>query len=294
MSPSNCHAGAVIGLALSPPKESLLAATDSEGGLKIWNMVTRDVQTNWRGNPDASRRPVFSSDGRLVLHVSNDGLRFHQTVAGAAPSLAMDAGQASRAALSGDGRVLGLRYEDGRLEIRRLDRLNDITAALPGNNPDGSLALTPDGRILLSFTPNGVVAWEWPHPELRRFDRCVFATAAFSSDSKSFVGLSPPRTIHRIRLPMLDIERTVELRGSASLVTALALVDDQTLACGERSGHIFLLDLQTGKERRRLLSGHDGVASLAVSPDGRRLASGGFSGDLAVWDLDSLLNEPRR
>jgi WD40 repeat protein len=75
------------------------------------------------------------------------------------------------------------------------------------------------------------------------------------------------------------------IRGSA---TVAASPDGKTLAYNDDSDTIRLVDAATGTERRTLHLKGTSYTQLAFSPDSRRLAGGGTSGDnvhVAVWDL---------
>ena len=66
--------------------------------------------------------------------------------------------------------------------------------------------------------------------------------------------------------------------------------DGQTLAYEDDSGAIRLVDAEHGTERRTLALPGTEYSQLVFSPDGRRLAGGGTSGDqvhVAVWDVPS-------
>jgi len=49
---------------------------------------------------------------------------------------------------------------------------------------------------------------------------------------------------------------------------------------------VQLWDLASGKERRRLRGHTDTVVSVAIAPDGRRVAAGGADGTLRLWSLE--------
>jgi WD40 repeat protein len=52
---------------------------------------------------------------------------------------------------------------------------------------------------------------------------------------------------------------------------------------------IMIWDAHTGQERAALLGHHDSVATMAFSPDGGRLASGGYDHAVRIWDVMSGL-----
>lgn len=60
---------------------------------------------------------------------------------------------------------------------------------------------------------------------------------------------------------------------------------------GTRNGYLQAYDLPDGKRITRILA-HDGfIWSLAVHPDGKKLASAGGDGKIQVWDIDELLTQ---
>src|SRR5262249_44331856 len=66
-----------------------------------------------------------------------------------------------------------------------------------------------------------------------------------------------------------------------------------TLAVGDESGTISLVELASGKLRRRLAGGHQGgINVLLFSRDGERLISGSADTTALLWDLTGRLHTP--
>jgi hypothetical protein len=71
--------------------------------------------------------------------------------------------------------------------------------------------------------------------------------------------------------------------------------DSRTLALGDEQGTIHLVELASGKFRRRLVGGHQGsIGALLFSTDGERLVSGSTDTTALVWDLSGRLNARRK
>ena len=78
------------------------------------------------------------------------------------------------------------------------------------------------------------------------------------------------------------------VRWHAGAVNALAPLPDGGFASAGEDGRIALWPAAPATRPARVLEGHtEPVAALALSPDGRRLASAAWDGTARVWDLAS-------
>jgi WD40 repeat protein len=77
------------------------------------------------------------------------------------------------------------------------------------------------------------------------------------------------------------------LKQPTKVVDLAITPDRRTLATGHADGTVRLWDLPSGSERQVLRGGHDGaIRCLALAPDGRTLASGGWwDNKVNLWDV---------
>ena len=80
-------------------------------------------------------------------------------------------------------------------------------------------------------------------------------------------------------------------------IVAVDLTGDGKLVAAGRGNRVFLYEVATGRELASLGGHRDIIQSLRFSPDGKRLAAGGFE-EATVWDLPAdfatPIGEPRR
>jgi len=164
--------------------------------------------------------------------------------------------------------------------------------------------LSPDGKILASVSlDNGVRFWDAQSGKglaLLKGHTEPVDTVAFSKDCKTAASGGNDFVIKIWDVATRKLLRTIpahkDANGYSLVVRSLAFSPDgKTLASGTGSwthdtsnaDSVRLWDVASGKELHAISpDGHQTIASLAFSPDGKILACGGDD-DITFWNADS-------
>jgi WD40 repeat protein len=195
----------------------------------------------------------------------------------------------SRVALSPDGKRMAYTTGDRQIHIHDLDVKKELLAfKLPGSSAT-AMQFSADLQILYFAGQSGRL-YRW---DLKNNKKLPDVGQHSSSDLSGIV-LGPDESIlfstghdHLIRRWDLKANKQFPLPPGYVTQTAIApLVDRKTLVVSDHWGVIDLWDLTTGKRLKRLQDQNAaGIDTLTVSADGRWLACGRTTQDVALWDL---------
>jgi WD40 repeat protein len=291
------------------PGGSQLAALDAEGRVTVWR--TEDGAVAWIAEPeeaaaapespaaaDAPRGAVaFSADGQKLLIAHSTRLRFRDSADGRLLQQFDQPAPVAAAALAPDSVhfVVGRTGAEGNAAIERFT-LERVIAAHEG--AVGSLAVSPDGAALLTGGADKTIrVWSWEDgAALRQYagSEGAVASVAFTRDGARVVAggedgmvrvwpAAPPEGAD----PAAPLAAEMVFQNSAPVRGVAVSFDNTRLgACGE-DGVVRLWELAGGRELERF-PGHEGeVYSLAFSPDGATVVSGGADSARA-WSISAL------
>lgn len=246
------HPAGVHDVAISPDA-AWLASAGADGTVRVWSMVTPDVQpVVLAAHTGAVVDVAYSTDGTRLAAAGTDGaaLLWDTADLDAAPQrLALDAA-AQHVAFAGADQLVTL-GADGTLTL--WDVASGLAAQPVQQRDTGhytarGLAVSPSAVLLVTGSTDGAI---------RLWDAQTLDTAHsinFDSDAVHAIALSP---------------------------------DGRLLAASDTTGviRVWAVDNATTPGALHTLNGHSAaVAGLAFSADGHMLASAGTDGTLRLWD----------
>jgi WD40 repeat protein len=266
-------------LAFSPDSKVLAVA----GGplVRLWEAATAKEVTPDNGHRAAVTALVVAPGGKLVGSYGADStVRLWQASTGRERHQFRVPQGTTCAAFAPDGRAVALGNTDGTVRLHEAATGRELRRFQGHKNGVASVAFGPDGKTLASRSA---------------FDHTVRLYDLSSGRELRQIHLQPPGAV------AAPGQRVMVWGGSPEAWTGLAFSADGKIlavlvpasvnagaAPGQAGSVLRLWDVATGKEVRRVgLPAQPGVASFALAPDGRAVATENNNGTVTVWEVAS-------
>jgi WD40 repeat protein len=282
-------------VAFSPDGETILIAC-ADGTAMLWKTASGGHNTIVlpKTSEKGLRRGVFSPNGELIV-LSGEGGTF--TVWDAKECKLL------RSVIAHEGRICALAFTpDGKKlftgstkgpTLKSWDPYTgEAISEIPAHESQVTrISFSSDGHLLASGGGEDGVCSVWDTSTWEK----RFSVTASSAELKG-VSLTPDGSI----LATGGAEGVVRLWDThdGRLIRTFAIDDEifgvefvpdgKTLAVFDINDSISLWDAATGELRHKYLAHWSWITSMAVSPNGSRLATGSVDGTVKLWDLSQI------
>jgi len=283
------HRSEVLSVAFSPDGLSV-ASGSKDGEVRIWPTRRQTQLTSIAG----AWVPLefLQSENKFVCYHSSGKLATFDLESGelvdSNPAPALLGGVGLGFPVDHKNGTLVEKSGPGKIEITHFGGRKSMTISSELQNID-SLTLSPDGLSLVaSSMREGLHCWNLNTPEKPLISNSS-STALFSGDGSSLVTLAKSGLVvsyatingrEKIRFQLDPFQP-----GSRFAVSPDGSLLAVTRGFRDYENAISLIDLKSG-DKLGLLKGHkQGIWNLAISPDGRTLASSGSGGTIRLWNI---------
>ncbi|WP_393058203.1 WD40 repeat domain-containing serine/threonine protein kinase [Streptomyces sp. LN549] len=271
------------------PDGSLLATSDDNGKIRLWDPATRrTVGKPLNSKSDDVSAVAFSPDGSLLAadggHAYDTVMLWNPITRERVGKLGGDTGLlVYTLAFSPDGALLAIGGESGTVQLWDPATRRAVGSPLTEGSSDiGTVVFSPDGALLAAGSDDGAVRlWD---PFTGRLVRGPLTLPPIEQQA------TPRRTRWRLRSqPRPRLAHT-------NCVNSVAFSPDGSLlATAGADGAVRLWDPSTGLlVREPMVDDHFAVCDVAFSPDGSVIATGIDEGAVRLWDPATglLAHEP--
>jgi WD40 repeat protein/tRNA A-37 threonylcarbamoyl transferase component Bud32 len=286
------HSSDVNAIAFTPDGKTIATASDDKT-IKLWSLESKQEIRTLKGHSDWIWTIAISPDGKTLASGSkNKTIKLWNLATGEEIlTLKGHSSGVTSVAFSPDGATLASGSLDKKIKLWNWQTGQEIRTLEGHTKEVDSVAFSPDGNILTSGGwDKKIKLWNLATgKEIRTLEghSDLIITVAFSPDGMQIASGSKDKTIKLWNL--VTGEAISTFKGHDDKVNSVAYLpspDGITLVSGSNDNTIKMWNISTGQEIRTLKGDSGYIYAIAISPDGKTIASGGSANNIIkIWPI---------
>ena len=294
------------------PDDAILATAGDDKTVRLWNVKDGNVKQVLKGHTAKVNSVIFTPDGKQVISADGVGeIRFWEANTGRQLAVIQkEKTGIERLAISPDGKMLASGGWSKRIELWSLPDRKHVGTLTGHDERVLALAFSPDGKKLVSGDagkekPDVVKVWDVKkRQQLMSLNTLMshIHTAAFSPDGRSFATSGADKRLRVWDLATGQLAVSVATGSRLDVRNVFWSVDGRRLITASIGGTVRIWNVSANGQLwmpgytaysaggprlglMRVVTTHEGGAgTVAWSPDGALLATGGDDKIAMVWD----------
>ena len=293
--------GGVLQVCLSPDGQTI-ASVDGKKAIRLWDTVSGKQLRILAEDVSKIKKIVFSSDGKSLISVSDDNSIRSWDIETGEQKLILETNSVNIAcvAIRSDNQMFATAGGDNTIQLWDFATGEHIFTFRHNTGEPKDLDFSHDGKTIACVNDDNTIHL-WNVETGRRLllikedvHSESISDMTFSKDGNIIATSSRDRTIMLWDAETGNHKRTLE--GHTGHVYGVRFSHDGKMiaSCGEK--HIFLWDAKRGRYHRTIMSPatrtkHEaGVFSIALSPDGQTIVTGGQDKTIRLWYKETGLH----